>query len=123
MANMYVTLNSQLLYPSFPVEVREYGVGTELQMANGNERFYHRADRREWVLSRDLLTEAERTTWRNASPLNTSITYIDEHGTSYTVRVVERNIPLTGTTPTTNAAPSGTGTARYEASITLRQVE
>jgi hypothetical protein len=123
MANLYVTLNSQLLYPSFPLEVREYPVGDELSMANGNERFYHVADRREWVLTRQGATEAERVTWRNASPLNTAITYIDEHGTSYTVRVVERNIPMTASQPPVENAPSSIGPTFYDVAITLRQIQ
>jgi hypothetical protein len=123
MANMWVTLGTTRLFPSFPIDVSEYPVGDELRMANGNERFYHRADRREWVLTREASTEADRTSWRNASPLNASISYTDEHGTVYTVRVVNRNIPLVATQPISEGSESSTGPAEYTITITLRQIQ
>jgi hypothetical protein len=124
MANLWVTLNSQKLFPALPLDRVRSPVRDTLDMAAGNRRFYHRASKRRWTLTRPKASEAIRTTWLAAAVESSSLPFIDLEGTSYTVVVMSFADPISKTTPTTGQAGSATatGTPLYDLTIELEEV-
>jgi hypothetical protein len=104
MATLRHILNGVTLDCELPVETDEEPVGEEQQMAGGNTRFWHRADKIQVVLQRRGVSEATLATWKSASPRNTALTYTDELNQSFTVRVIRRRFRLVRTIPATGAA-------------------
>lgn len=115
MATLRHILNGVVLGPELPVESELEPLGDEQQMAGGNSRFWHRADKLRVTLRRRNLSEAELATWEAASPLNAAVSYVDERNVTRTVRVVRRKLVLTRTRPVDNAA-------FYTAEIELREL-
>lgn len=104
MATLRHILNGVTLNAELPVEAELSPVGDEQQLAGGNTRFWHRADKLRVTLRRRNLSEAELATWEAASPLHTALIYADERNVTRTVRVVRRKVTLARTRPATNAA-------------------
>lgn len=86
MANTYITMNSVVFSPT-TVEVSFDKIGTTKRAANGKLYFYFRAIKRKWSISWTALPEANLAAIRALGALTSSFTFIDEHGTSYTVVV------------------------------------
>ena len=100
-----------------PISVTEklIKVGPSIVAANGARTFVHRATKREWQIEWGGVLDATRGTVASTHALSTTWTFVDEHGTSYTVQTEE------GDYESTTAFADHAGTQYYDVSLTLRE--
>jgi hypothetical protein len=109
-----VTLNPQ---PELPVDREDLAIEESKRMRNGQLRVAHVAVKKRLRYGVRNLTEAQRTSWLSAHPLNTTFSHTDELGVTRTVKCVSRRDPLTRTQPSVGGTP-----AFYALEVELEEV-
>lgn len=86
-----ITLNGTTFHPS-DIGKETSKIGVSLVMASGTRRFVHRTVsgtpqyKRTWTIPWNNVSETVRAAVAAIEALTTTFTYVDEHGTSYTVQ-------------------------------------
>jgi hypothetical protein len=86
-----ITLNGTTFHPS-DIAKETSKIGVALVAASGRRRFVHRTSsgtpiyKRTWTLPFDNVSETVRLAVAAIYALTTTFTFVDEHGTSYTVQ-------------------------------------
>jgi len=111
-----VVLNSVTLAPT-TLETTVTKIGETKRMANGAMRFFYRASKRSWTLSWENAPASIIANAYSAYTVNTSTTFVDEYGTSYTV-VSSSDFSVT----LDASAIASNGTFYYSASFTIEEV-
>ena len=117
MSNQYITMNSVSFNPT-SVDYEQEKIGESRRMGDGTLRYYHRATKAKWTITWTAVKETYLTAIRNIAALNTSFTFIDHNGTSYTVIVLPGGFKHTLTADKVDAI----GVKRYDITLTLSQV-
>ena len=104
MATLVITSNGTAIYPELPIDRQQVIIEETNRMLNGQLRRAYRAAKMRMRYSIGGLSEAERTTWVNAHPLNTSYTHTDEFGVTRTVVTTRRDEILEETIVASNAS-------------------
>lgn len=122
MANCYVTLNGQTLYPALPITRTPLRIADSKRMLNGQLREARRAEKYEFELTLSDASEAERTVWLAAAGATGSCAYTDETGTARTVIARLSQDDLATTAPDVDGGLSATGPATYDLAISVVEV-
>ena len=71
-----------------PVKIAETinKIGTVIEAESGARTLVQRGVKREWAISWEQVPEATRAALATLAGLATTFTFVDEHGTSYTVQ-------------------------------------
>jgi hypothetical protein len=112
-----VTLSGGTFYPT-TVARKQRKAGRELVAADGTLNLVLRGTKFEWELGWERVTDVVMGTIYAVAALTTSFTFVDQHGTPYTVAV-----PLEGYSDEVSLiAAGGPTTLYYDVSLTIRQV-
>lgn len=104
MATLAIVSNGTTIYPELPIDRPVIVIADDQRMLNGQLRRAYRTVKQRLAYQRGGLSEAERTTWITAHPLNASFSHTDELGTTRTVVTVRRDEILEETIVASNAA-------------------
>lgn len=92
---MAITLNGTTIYPS-DAPKKKSKIGKTQVSANGGRTLIHRTTsggvpifKSSWDLSFQMITEARRAVIEGLANVTTTMAYVDQHGTSYTVQTEE----------------------------------
>ncbi|NJO81669.1 MAG: hypothetical protein HC828_02120 [Blastochloris sp.] len=122
MANCRIISNSITIYPALPIDREDIPIEEGRRMVNGQLRVEHIGVKKRIAYRHGNLSEADRTSWINAHPWNTSFIHTDELGTTRTMKVVSRRDPLIRTVPAVNGGTNTTGPATYTVEVELEEV-
>jgi len=117
MATLVIVSNGTSLYPELPIAREDIIVADDQRMLNGQLRRAYRAVKKRIAYGQRDSTEAERTTWLAAHPLNVSYTHTDELGVTRTVITTRRIDTLSRTAPASAGTP-----AFYDLEIEVEEV-
>ena len=120
--NCKITSNSQVIYPLLPIEREDVLFVEDRRQLNSTLRRVYRGTKKRLRYSLTDATEAERTTWITAHPLNTSYSHTDEQGTTRTVVTIARVDSLSRTVPAVEGGTNTTGPGFYDLSVEVEEV-
>jgi hypothetical protein len=122
--NCFLTLNSTTLAArlTLPISYEYVLVRNQKRALNGQLMTAHRATKIKATLTFAGLTEAQRSSVLSAAATTTSVTLVDEAGTSYTVVVQAITKDLVRTEPAVEESTSTTGPGYYDMSVDVEEI-